>query len=256
MESGDQYNFSIFKPRNLHGKKNRNVIFAMLAIWAVAVFGFQSLLRAIEKPTPEKTLTVFESEWSGIAEGNERETDYRALLNSLIMVRGKISVAPEDKQLLSDAISTVTFGMIPDSLAETVKASVAELETMHSEIALLKDQEYLDLKFRIKDANSNMIRILEPYTGYETTRLEAPILAASLKKDYPVSLREPSFARLPGIMKLYLTHNQSALTDTKFLGFPFHYVYTAVFLLIIFILICIVYNILIEWRLKKEGIVE
>lgn len=256
MESSDQYNFSIFKPRNLHGRKNRNVILTMLAIWAVAVFGFQSLMRAIEKPTPEKTLTIFESEWSGIAEGNEQEADYQALLNSLLMVRGKISVAAKDQQLLSDAISTVTFRMIPDSLMTTVKASITELETMHAEIALLKDQQYLDMKFRIQNASANLIRILEPYTGYETTRLEAPILAASLKKDYPVSLREPSLARLPDIMKLYLTHNQSVLTDTKFLGFPFHYVYTAVFLLIMFILICIVYNILIEWRLKKEGIVE
>ncbi len=71
MESSDQYNFSIFSPRNLHGRKNRNVIFTMLAIWAVAVFGFQVLLKALEKPTPEKALTLFESEWSGIASGNE-----------------------------------------------------------------------------------------------------------------------------------------------------------------------------------------
>ena len=63
MESSDNYNFSLFKPRNLHGKKNRNVILTMLLIWAVAVFGFQFLLRGIEKPTPEKTLTVFESIW-------------------------------------------------------------------------------------------------------------------------------------------------------------------------------------------------
>ena len=71
MESTDQYNFSIFSPRNLHGRKNRNVIFTMLVIWAVAVFGFQALLRAIEKPTPEKTLTVFESEWPYIAGSDE-----------------------------------------------------------------------------------------------------------------------------------------------------------------------------------------
>ncbi|MCK7511611.1 MAG: DUF4212 domain-containing protein [Desulfobacterales bacterium] len=89
MESSDQYNFSIFSPRNRHGRKNRNVIFTMLVIWAVAVFGFQILLRAIEKPTPEKALTAFESEWHSIAGGNEDEADYRALLNSLIMVKGK-----------------------------------------------------------------------------------------------------------------------------------------------------------------------
>ena len=70
MESSDQYNFSIFAPRNRHGRKNRNVIFTMLAIWAVAVFGFQFLLSIIEKPTPEKALGVFESAWPAVTGGN------------------------------------------------------------------------------------------------------------------------------------------------------------------------------------------
>lgn len=256
MESTDQYNFSIFSPRNLHGRKNSNVIFAMLAIWAVAVFGFQFLLRAIEKPTPEKALTLFETEWSGIAGGNEDEADYRALLNSLLMVKGKITVAVSDQELLSEAISSVIFRIVPDSLISLVNEKVAELEIMHSDIKTMKGQQYLDLKFRIQDASASLIMILEPFTGFSTTSLEAPILAASLKKEYPVSLTEPSLNRLPDLMKLYLTHNQSVLTDSKFLGFPFHYFYTAVFLLILFVVLCIVYNILIEWRLKKEGIIE
>jgi uncharacterized membrane protein len=256
MESSDQYNFSIFSPRNLHGKKNRNVIFTMLAIWAVTVFGFQFLLRAIEKPTPEKALTLFESEWSAIAGMNEEQADYRVLLNSLLMVKGKITVTSGDRELLSEAISSVTFRLVPDSLSPLVMEKVVELEIMHSDIAIMKGQQYMDLKFRIQDASTNLINILEPYTGHGPTSLEASILAASLKKDYPVSLAEPSLARLPDLMKLYLTHNQSVLTDTKFLGFPFHYFYTAVFLLVLFVVLCIAYNILIEWRLKKEGIVE
>ena len=58
MNSTDQYNFSLFSPRNLHGKKNRNVILTMLLIWAVAVFGFQFLLRGICEP------------YSGISQGS------------------------------------------------------------------------------------------------------------------------------------------------------------------------------------------
>ncbi|MDZ7633356.1 MAG: DUF4212 domain-containing protein [Bacteroidales bacterium] len=98
--------------------------------------------------------------------------------------------------------------------------------------------------------------MLEPYTGFGTTRLEAPILAASLQRNYPGSLTDSSFERLPALMRLYMTHNQSVLTDTRFLGFPFHYFYTAVFLLVLFVALCIVYNKLVEWRLNKEGIVE
>ena len=145
---------------------------------------------------------------------------------------------------------------MPDTGRPPVLEKVAELEIMHADIVSLKGQQYMDLKFRIQDASATLISMLEPYTGYETTSLEAPILSASLKKDYPASLTEPSFNRLPDVMRLYLTHNQSVLTDTKFLGFPFHYFYTAVFLLVLFVVLCIVYNRLIEWRLNKEGIVE
>lgn len=256
MESNDQYNFSIFSPRNLHGRKNRNVIFTMLAIWAVAVFGFQFLLRAIEKPTPEKALTLFESEWSDLSGGNEEQVDYHAILNSLLMVKGKNTVKLQDQKLLSAAISSVTLGMVPDSLKPMVIEKVAGLEVMHADIADLNGEQYMELKFRIQEVSANLIKILEPFTGYGTATLEASILGASLEKDYPASLMEPSLSRLPDLMKLYLTHNQSVLTDTKFLGFPFHYFYTAVFLLILFVSLCIIYNKLIEWRLNKQGIVE
>ncbi len=256
MESSDQYNFSIFTPRNLHGRKNRNVIFTMLAIWAVAVFGFQILLRVIEKPVPEKALTLFEAEWSDVTGGNSDQADYQTLLGSLLMARGKITVAATDQQLLSAAISNVTFSLVPDSVRPLLSEKVSELEVMHTDISTLKGQPYMDLKFRIQDASKGVITMLEPYTGFGTTSLEASILAASLQKDYPASLTDSSFDRLPGLMKLYMTHNQSALTDTTFLGFPFHYFYTAVFLLVLFVVLCIVYNRLIEWRLNKEGIVE
>lgn len=256
MEPSDQYNFSIFSPRNRHGRKNRNVIFTMLAIWAVAVFGFQILLRVIEKPVPEKALTLFEAEWAAVTGGNSDQADYQTLLGSLLMARGKITVAPADQQLLSAAISNVTFALVPDSVRPLLSEKVSELEAMHTDIATLKGQPYMDLKFRIQDASAGVITMLEPYTGFGTTRLEASILAASLQKDFPGSLTDSSFDRLPGLMKLYMTHNQSVLTDTRFLGFPFHYFYTAVFLLVLFVVLCIVYNKLIEWRLNKEGIVE
>jgi hypothetical protein len=32
MESSDHYNFSLFSPRNLQGKKNRNVMLSMILV--------------------------------------------------------------------------------------------------------------------------------------------------------------------------------------------------------------------------------
>lgn len=256
MESSDQYNFSIFSPRNRHGRKNRNVIFTMLAIWAVAVFGFQILLRVIEKPVPEPALGQFEEQWALIASGNEENADYRALLNALIMVRGKITITEADRILVSDAITVSVFRLVPDSVRQMVIDGIGSLKKMHEGVNTLKGQEFLDLKARIRDAGSALTATMEPFTGYGPVGLEAPILIASLKEEWPASFTGTEMSRLPDVMNLYLTHNRSVLTDTPFLGFPFHYFYTAVFLLILFVVLCIVYNRLIEWRLNKEGIVE
>jgi len=256
MESADNYNFSLFKPRNLHGKKNRNVILNMLLIWAIAVFGFQFLLRAIEKPTPEKALSGFESVWQMINTNGISSIDYKGLLNSLILVKGKNTVKPDDQKILDGAISCITFQIIPDTLKSVVLGEVADINALKSELAGAKDMQFLDIKSSILGKGNRIAEITLPYTGIKEGSLELKIFINSLTPTFPASLSDSSMATLPQIMKLYLTHNQSVLTDTKFLGFPFHYFYTAVFLLILFICLCIIYNILIEWRLKKQGIVE
>ncbi|MBW6500163.1 MAG: DUF4212 domain-containing protein [Bacteroidales bacterium] len=208
MEPSDQYDFSIFRPRNLHGRKNRNVIFTMLLIWAVAVFGFQILLRSIQKPTPEKALTLFESTWPKVLSDDINSADYRTFLNSLVQVKGKNMVSAADQETLKDIISTAAFRIMPDSTETLLLDGISEVKALKVQLGVSKDNEFLKIKTKIQ------------------TRLKE------------------------------LTHNQSALTDTVFLGFPFHYFYTAVFLLILFIVLCIVYNILVEWRLKKEGVTE
>lgn len=256
MESNDQYNFSIFSPRNLHGRKNRNVILTMLVIWAVTVFGFQILLRAIEKPVPEKALSEFNTNWAFVTGAEAGKPDARVILNSLLLVKGKNTLSDDDKLLLSNAISTVTFSLLPDSLKQPVSQYIDEIATMKASLAELEDQEFLDMRSRIQQDKVLLVTMLEPYTGLDRSGLEASILAPSLVTDFSPSLTDASFNRLPELMELFLTHNRSVLTDTRFLGFPFHYFYTAVLLLVLFVILCIVYNILIEWRLKKEGIVE
>jgi uncharacterized membrane protein len=256
MESTDQFNFSIFKPRNLHGKKNRNVIFSMLVIWAVAVFGFQFLLRIIEKPTPEKSLTVFESVWPGASEDNLDGPGYSSLLRSLVLVRGKSTLKPADQEILNGAITHFLFRIVPDDARTEILSLVDEAAGLTGKIQKASDEEFINIRNQIGDKYKRMAELTMPYTGFSPASLEATILVRSIRANYPISLKENSLEKLPSVMKLYLTHNQSVLTDTRFLGFPFHYFYTAFFLLVLFICLCIVYNILIEWRLNKEGVVE
>ena len=256
MESPDLYNFSLFTPRTIHGKKNRNVIFSMLAIWVVAVFGFQFLLRLVEKPTPEKSLVMFESTWPSVTSAEIKSADYKTILNSLVLVRGKNIVKPVDQKILSEAISCTFFTLVPDSIRNLIIVNITEIKSLKAKLIGSLDKEYLDLKIIISEKNKNIASLGEFYSGFKTGSLESTIFISALQDKFPDSLTDDSFSGLPGMMKFYLTHNQSFLTDTKFLGFPFHYFYTAVFLLILFVSLCIIYNILIEWRLKKQGIVE
>jgi hypothetical protein len=228
----------------------------MLLIWAVAVFGFQFLLKAIEKPTPEKALLAFEAIWPAVRTGTASAADNEAFLNSLIMARGKNTLKPDEQKLLSDAITCFTYQVLPDSLKQSLQSAVENSSAARSKLVSMKGEEYLALKKEISDLSKSMILITGQYTGIEAGTLESSIFAYALQGAYPSSMGDASFDRLGNIMKLYMTHNQSVLTDTKLLGFPFHYFYTAVFLLILFVSLCIVYNILIGWRLKKEGIVE
>ncbi len=256
MEQTDQYNFSIFKPRNLHGKKNRNIILTILAIWATAVFGFQFLLRAIEKPTPEKALTMFESVWPAVHSGMQGESELETLLHSIILVKGKNIVKPEDQKVLSDAINTIFYIVVPDSIKTRIIMQTSGLNELKKRLSGLRDQEYLDVGARIREEAGSLRKTVASFVGLKEGSNEAVILVSSLQATYNESLSDDVINRLPGIMKLYLIHNQSWLTDKKFLGFPFHYFYTAVFLLILFIALCIIYNKMIEAKLEKDGIVE
>ena len=256
MESSDNYNSNLFQPRNLHGRKNRNVILTMLLIWAVAVFGFQFLLRAIEKPVPERALENFEKLWPSVHAGQGTQDDKMVLLNSLILARGKITLSAEDKKLFSEAISTVANQLLPDDIKTELSASVTEINVLKAKVPELKDQEYLDAKKKIAELSDKIIGLTASHTGVKKTSLESSILTLSLKSEFPESIGDKAFESLGERMKLYMTHNQSFLTDAIFLGFPFHYFYTAVFLLILFVSLCIIYNLLIEWRLKKQGVIE
>lgn len=256
MESSDNFNFSIFRPRNLHGRKNRNVILTFVVIWAVAVFGFQFLLRAIEKPVPEAALTAFNKVWPAAQSGSLTSDEGKILLNSLIMARGKITLAASEQQILADGISVCTYHLLPDSLKSSVSSKTSSIAGMHKSVAGLTGDAYLEMKKNISVASKNIVEECSDFTGVAPVSLEGSILGFSLGTDRGITFSDPSVSTIPAIMQLYMTHNQSVLTDTIVLGFPFHYFYTAVFLLILFVVLCILYNILIERRLKKEGITE
>ena len=176
MEPTDQYNFSIFKPRNLHGKRNRNIILTILLIWAIAVFGFQFLLRVIEKPTPEKALTMFESAWPAALSGIPGEGDPGTLLHSIILVKGKNIVKPEDQKVLSDAINTLFYMGVPDTIRTRIIMQTSGLNELKKRLPGLKDQEYLDVSARIREEAGSLRKTVSSFAGFHQGSNEAVIL--------------------------------------------------------------------------------
>ena len=233
MTNHDQHQTNFFKPGSDHSRANRNLIFTMAVIWAVAVFGFHLILIVSTTPTPEETLGAFNSVWPQVVEEESPSVETKQVFaKSLLMVLGKnIAVKDDHKAVLKESLSWVVFADQPDSLKSPSQPA-------------LNDE---DFKYAVASIG------LKP-DGFD--KVMRDLLPTSLIKGENSTLNKASIAALPGIMELYLVHNQSFLTDFKFLGFPFHYWYTAQFLLILFVVLCLIYALVIEKINNKYQIVD
>lgn len=241
----NEYHFNLFKPTTEHGRKNRNIIITMVLIWFISVFGFQMLLVILQKPTPEKAYTTFESVWDKIKNSSATETEQQDYIRSLISIYGKSTVKKEHRQFLKNGISSVVYLMVSDSEKVILSSHIGNLNTMREKLTSAKDEEYVNLQASLAETKKAINDLLDSQLAIIPGSVEAALLPYTLN-DKGESLRNEDMDQLPGIMKLYLMHNQSVLTDFKFLGFPFHYFYTAEFLLILFVLLCLIYSIRIE----------
>ncbi len=253
--SDNDYNFSLFKPVSEYGRRNRNLILTLLTIWAVAIFGFQLLLLIVQKPTPEKALITFESVWDNVKTGNASQQEKMDFVSSLISVAGKSSVKPADKVILADVLTWSVFNMISEVERTELSGYVSDLKIVKEKLPKANDTDYALLQADLTRIKAAINSIANESTGVDPTNNKAAILPYSLNAEYK-ELSTSDIEALPKIMKLYLTHNQSFLTDTKFLGFPFHYFYTAEFLLIFFVLMCLYYSIRITQIQKELSIQE
>lgn len=253
--SDNDYNFSLFKPVSEYGRKNRNLILTLLTIWIVAIFGFQLLLLLLQKPTPEKTLITFESVWDNVKAGKATEQEKKDFVNSLVAVAGKSTVKPANKLVLDNALTWSVFSMVSDPEKGLLSGQIKELITIKEKLSKASDAEYAILQSELIKIKDTINSIANEKSGIDPTNNKAVILPYNLNAEYK-ELTAADIEALPKIMKMYLTHNQSILTDTKIFGFPFHYFYTAEFLLILFVCMCLFYSIRVTQLQKKFSIKE
>ncbi len=257
LETNNDYNFSLFKPNSDYSRRVRNIIISMLVFWAVAVFGFQILLRVIEKPTPEKAYTTYESVWEKVKTGNATAIERKDFVSSVTAVLGKSSLKKDDRVILADALSWNTYNSIDSSAKAALLKNVQDFKSGRESLAAsTNDQSFVQAKEALDKSKKEIINQVSSIYGYPVSSLESTIIAFNLTEADVPQLSDKTINSLPEIMKVYLIHNQSFLTDTKFLGFPFHYFYTAEFLLILFVLLSLLYS----WRIgrlqKRFNIVE
>jgi len=230
--TNEEYKVNFFKPLSDHARANKKLIAILATIWFVAVFGFQALLMVLSEPVPEKSYEDFLSVWPTVIENqNSAINEERVFAKSVLAVLGKnIAVKDEHKAVLKDALSRSVYSILADSLKPV-----------------------------LQKVNDKTIRLSARAIGLKNEgfdKLMKNLLPASLVKVNSSTMLAETKASLPEIMKLYLVHNRSTLTDFTFFGFPFHYWYSAQFLLILFVVLCLVYAVLIEKTNKVYNFVE
>jgi len=226
----EEYRISFFKPTTQQALENRNLIVKLFIIWAVGIFGFQIALKILEKPVPEDALIAFSAAWENIESGNATPYDYQSAGRSMVQAMGKSTLKADQYAALQDGVGWVLANVYPESEIDELQKDVQKINVLKEEITSLLDENYLETKEVI-------ISKAAPALGIGEGTLLAQLLAIGLDDDM-VNLSNEHKAKIPDIMGLYMTHNRSVLTDTIFLGFPFHYFYTAVFLLAFFIGLC------------------
>jgi len=233
MTNHDQYEVNFFKPLSEHAKANKKLISRLAIIWALAVFGFHFLLIFITTPTAEQTLSDFNSVWPQVIEDDSAANETKQVFaKSILMVLGKnIAVKENHKAVLKESLSWTVYSMQADSVKSLYQAEPND-EVINGAVA------------SIGLGSEGFDKIMKDLLPTSIVKVENPSLSAE------------SIKALPEIMKLYLIHNQSFLTDFKFLGFPFHYWYTAQFLLILFVVLCLIYAVTIDKINKEYNVVE
>ena len=250
MESSPEgYHISFFKPTTERARHNRNMVIWLVFIWFIAIFGFQIILEVIGKPVPQPAYVSFEEAWGNIDNGSFSEDDLQELAKSCLSVLGKITVTPEAKSILDDAFTWCVYNLSPEMTRQDLLNEIADFKAINATISTIDDTEYARLKSTLSAKVSPLLKI----PLYDVRR---NIIPFALKAEEMRDLNSETKRILPQVMEKYLIHNQSILTDIKFLGFPFHYFYTAVFLLILFIGLCWIYCVRIDLRNKKLGFAD
>lgn len=230
MDGSKSYNVNFFKPSTPFLKANIRAIVIGLSIWAVATYGFHILLKVIETPTPEPGYIAYQQIAPKLAAGTASSEEKVAVAKVYLDVLGK-SAALVQNDALKSAFTSTLHELLPEPARAKLIATATQAET--------------DKGVKVGFINAAL--------GITENKPLMAVVPYALIAIDPQKMATTAPAIEP-ILKKYLVHNQSVLTDTIVFGFPFHYLYTALFLLILYVVICVVYCQVIDKLMKKHGL--
>jgi putative solute:sodium symporter small subunit len=248
MESNpNDYHISFFKPATEMARLNRNIVILLLCIWTVAIFGFQIALKVLEKPTPEPAYLSFEKVWDNVLSGEASGEELQIFSQVSLSVLGKNFIDPAHRQALDNGLSRSLFILAGPEKGNALREQVSEFEILAGKIEYITEPEYIRAKNELASAAA-------PFLGLTGGDVRTPLIAIELSSSMMDDLSNESKELIPAAMSRYLVHNQSFLTDARIFGFPFHYFYTAVFLLVLFVGLCWLYCVRADRRDALLGI--
>ena len=253
MAESKDYNTNFFFPNSAFAKENNRLIAIIVIIWALAVFGFHGWMKVIEKETPEPghdtymaAVEALKADTASVQQKQDVAKVYLMLMGKYIALRGDaafLQTDAKDEDIVKPTTLQNAFTVLANELL-SVGQKVNDLLPGK----LKKDEEpettrYKELSDKVAMAvnlkDGKFDAILTTFIPYAVTDV------ATEKVDYD---------KMTGIMDKHLIHYRSFLTDTKFLGFPFHYFYSAVFSMVLFCGLCIFYCVVADKMMIRHGI--
>ncbi len=229
MDESKSFDVNFFKPSTPFLRENIRAIVIGLVIWGVATYGFQILLKIMETPTSEAIYLSFQQAAPKLADGSASPEEKVTAANFYLSMLGK-STALLKNEALKDAFTSTVYNLLSDAEKKTLLA-VAQTAATGEKV----DVDFINTALGITDNKAMMAAV--PY---------------SLSAITPDKMAMTNDSLTP-LMDKFFIHNQSVLTDTIVFGFPFHYLYTALILLTLFVVICLVYCQVIDRMMKRYG---
>jgi len=229
MDDSKSYNVNFFKPSTPFLRENIRAIVIGLVIWGTMTYGSQILFKIAETPTSEASYVSFQQIAPKLADGSATPEEMVTGANLYLAALGK-SAALLKNDALKGAFTSTVYSLLSDAEKQTLM-SVAETAATDKTVNV----DFINTALGITD-NKAMMAVV-PYA----------LTAVSADK---MAMTDDS---LKPLLDKYFIHNQSVFTDTIVLGFPFHYLYTALILLTAFVLICLIYCQVIDRMMKKYG---